>query len=137
MTEFTPVQSAIGGVLIGLAVAWLMIANGRTAGISGIVNRLLQPVDDAWPERLAFVVGLLVAPFIYLAAGGTIIQTVPDDFILLGVAGILVGFGTTLGNGCTSGHGVCGIASLSPRSAVATLVFMATGMATVFIVRHL
>ncbi len=137
MTEFTPVQSAIGGVLIGLAVAWLMIANGRTAGISGIVNRLLPPVDDAWPERLAFVVGLLVAPFIYLAAGGTIIQTVPDDFILLGVAGILVGFGTTLGNGCTSGHGVCGIASLSPRSAVATLVFMATGMATVFIVRHL
>ena len=137
MTEFTPVQSAIGGVLIGLAVAWLMIANGRTAGISGIVNRLLPPVDDAWPERLAFVAGLLVAPFIYLAAGGTIIQTVPDDFILLGVAGILVGFGTTLGNGCTSGHGVCGIASLSPRSAVATLVFMATGMATVFIVRHL
>lgn len=137
MTEFTPVQSAIGGVLVGLAVAWLMIANGRTAGISGIVNRLLPPVDDAWPERLAFVVGLLVAPFIYLAAGGTIIQTVPDDFILLGVAGILVGFGTTLGSGCTSGHGVCGIASLSPRSAVATLVFMATGMATVFIVRHL
>ena len=137
MTEFTPVQSAIGGVLIGLAVAWLMIANGRTAGISGIVNRLLPPVDDAWPERQAFVAGLLVAPFIYLAAGGTIIQTVPDDFILLGVAGILVGFGTTLGNGCTSGHGVCGIASLSPRSAVATLVFMATGMATVFIVRHL
>ena len=137
MTEFTPVESAIGGVLVGLAVAWLMIANGRTAGISGIVNRLLPPVDDAWPERLAFVAGLLVAPFIYLAAGGTIIQTVPDDFILLGVAGILVGFGTTLGNGCTSGHGVCGIASLSPRSAVATLVFMATGMATVFIVRHL
>lgn len=137
MTEFTPWTSALGGALIGLAAVWLMLANGRVAGISGIVNRLMPPFSDtAWRERLAFVVGLVAAPYLYLSVGGSIVQTVPENFILLGVAGVLVGFGSTIGNGCTSGHGVCGLASLSWRSAVATVTFMLTGMATVFLVRH-
>lgn len=137
MTEFTPLMSALGGALIGLAAVWLMLANGRVAGISTIVNRLLPPYGDTvWREQLAFVVGLLAAPHLVIAAGGSIVQTVPDDFALLGIAGILVGFGTTIGNGCTSGHGVCGLASLSPRSAVATAMFMLAGVATVFLVRH-
>lgn len=137
MTEFTPWVSAAGGALIGLAAAWLMLAHGRIAGVSGIINRLLPPFSDtSWLERLAFVGGLVIAPSLFIAGGGSIVQTVPDDLILLLVSGVLVGFGSTIGNGCTSGHGVCGLASLSLRSAVATVVFMLAGMATVFLVRH-
>jgi uncharacterized membrane protein YedE/YeeE len=137
MTAFTPWESVAGGVLIGLAAVWLMLANGRIAGISGFVNRLLPPYSDAaWLERLAFVGGLLIAPLLFIAGGGSIVQTVPDNMILLLVAGVLVGFGTTIGNGCTSGHGVCGLALLSWRSVVATLVFMFSGMAVVFLTRH-
>jgi len=137
MTEFTPLASLAGGLLVGLAAVWLMTANGRIAGVSGIVSRLLPPDrDGAAAERLAFVGGLVVAPVIWMAAGGAIIQTVTDSAALLIVAGLLVGFGSTLGGGCTSGHGVCGLSRLSIRSLVATLVFMGTGMATVFVARH-
>lgn len=137
MTEFTPWSSAAGGALIGLAAVWLLAATGRIAGISGILNRLLPPYgDQLWMERLAFIVGLVVAPLLYISAGGSIVQTVSSNFALLVAAGLLVGFGSTIGNGCTSGHGVCGISRLSKRSLIATLVFMATGAVTVFFVRH-
>lgn len=137
MTEFTPLASLAGGLLIGLAAVWLMAANGRIAGVSGMLNRLLPPDrDGSAGERFAFVGGLVLAPVIWMAAGGAIIQTVTSSVPLLIVAGLLVGFGSTLGGGCTSGHGVCGLSRLSIRSLVATLVFMCTGMATVFVARH-
>ena len=137
-TAFTPVASLLGGVLIGLSATLLMAANGRIAGISGIVGRLLPPyADDGAAGRVAFVAGLVAVPLLALAATGTpVAQTVSDNLPLMIAAGLLVGFGSALGNGCTSGHGVCGLARLSRRSLVATLVFMATAMATVFLVRH-
>lgn len=137
MTEFTPVSALMGGALIGLAAVWFMLANGRIAGISGIVNRLLPPYGDRlWAERVAFVLGLVLAPTAYVAAGGSFVQTVPESGVVLVIAGLLVGFGTTIGSGCTSGHGVCGLPRLSRRSIVATAVFMAAGALTVFIARH-
>lgn len=138
MTEFTPYSAAVGGALIGLAAVWLMAANGRIAGIAGIVNRLLPPYqDDALLDRIAFTAGLAAGPLVYVLAGGSVVQTVPDDNVLLAVAGLLVGFGSTIGSGCTSGHGVCGLSRLSVRSMVATASFMASGVLTVFVVRHL
>ncbi|MEQ1753668.1 MAG: YeeE/YedE thiosulfate transporter family protein [Micropepsaceae bacterium] len=137
MTEFAPWDAAAGGALIGLAAVWLMAANGRIAGISGIVNRLLPPYTDALlPDRVAFVVGLVVAPTIVIAFGGSVVQTISDNPVLLVVAGLLVGFGSTIGNGCTSGHGICGLSRFSKRSLAATLVFMATGALTVYVMRH-
>ena len=137
MENFTPVASAAGGMLIGLAAALLWLGLGRIAGISGIVGGIL-PIrrrEAAW--RLAFLAGLLVAPLLLGAAVG---YSAPAPAIgsvdLLAVAGLLVGFGTRLGSGCTSGHGVCGIARLSPRSLIATVVFMGTAAVTVFLVRH-
>jgi uncharacterized membrane protein YedE/YeeE len=137
-TEFTPVASLIGGILIGVAAVMLMAINGRVAGISGILGRLLPPYQDADASgAAAFLLGLVAAPLIYAAAvGAPFAQTVSSDLGLMAIAGLLVGFGAALGGGCTSGHGVCGLARLSPRSLVATLVFMATGFATVFVVRH-
>ena len=138
MTEFTPWASALGGALIGLSAVWLMAANGRIAGVAGIVSQLLPPyTDDALAERIVFTVGLAVAPVLYVVAGGSVVQTVSDNLVLLTGAGVLVGFGTAVGGGCTSGHGVCGLARLSRRSLVATLTFMATGALTVFVMRHL
>ena len=137
MTEFTPWTSSAGGALIGIAAVWLLAASGRIAGISGILNRLLPPYSDQlWIERVAFVAGLMIAPFVFIALGGSVLQTVSANLLLLVVAGFLVGFGSTMGNGCTSGHGVCGVSRLSKRSIVATLVFMATGVLTVLMVRH-
>src|SRR6186997_1004438 len=117
MANFTPVSAAIGGALIGLAAVLLMLSTGRIAGISGILSGLLnlRGEDKAW--RIAFIAGLILAPVI---AG----------------AGLLVGFGTRLGGGCTSGHGICGIARLSPRSIAATVVFMATAVITVAVTHH-
>ena len=137
-TEFTPVASLIGGILIGVAAVMLMAINGRVAGISGILGRLLPPYRDADASgAAAFLLGLVAAPLIYAAvAGAPFAQMVSSDLGLMAIAGLLVGFGAALGGGCTSGHGVCGLARLSPRSLVATLVFMATGFATVFVVRH-
>jgi uncharacterized protein len=137
MENFTPVASAAGGMLIGLAAALLWLGLGRIAGISGIVGGIL-PIrrrEAAW--RLAFLAGLLAAPLLLgVAAGYSAPAPAIGSADLLAVAGLLVGFGTRLGSGCTSGHGVCGIARLSPRSLVATAVFMVTAAATVFLVRH-
>jgi len=138
MTEFTPVASFLGGVMIGLAAVLLMLAQGRIAGISTIAGRLLPPYSDSgFGARLAFVLGLIAAPLLIMAVTGAAIeQTVSSNALLMIVAGLLVGFGSVWGNGCTSGHGVCGLSRLSVRSFVATLVFMATGFITVFLVRH-
>ncbi|MBL8628096.1 MAG: YeeE/YedE family protein [Rhodospirillaceae bacterium] len=139
--SFTPVLSLFGGILIGAAAVMLMALNGRIAGISGIVSGLLPPQSDrtglAW--RLAFVVGLVSAPLLQMVIAGFERGHIHQvaSLPILGVAGLLVGFGTVLGNGCTSGHGVCGIARASRRSFVAVLVFMASAMTTVFIVRHI
>jgi hypothetical protein len=139
MTEFTPIAGLIGGALIGLAAVLLMYLNGRVAGISGIAAGLLKwpPVED-WAWRAAFVVGLVGAPFL-LAGGGWVRPQLefPAGTSTLIVAGLLVGFGSAFGSGCTSGHGVCGIARLSKRSLLATAVFMAAGIATVFVMRYL
>ena len=137
MEHFTPVSAAIGGVLIGLSVALLWLGNGRVAGISGIVGGLWTPStgDNAW--RIVFIVGLIAAPLLYRAGGGALPPiVVPLPWPLIIAAGLLVGFGTRLGGGCTSGHGVCGLARLSPRSLVATAVFMATAVVTSFLLRH-
>jgi uncharacterized membrane protein YedE/YeeE len=138
MTEFTPFSASLGGALIGLSALILFLLDGRIAGISGILGNLLalRQGEIAW--RLAFLVGLIAAPALYAAAGGPLPPlTVTSSIPLLLIGGFLVGFGTRLGNGCTSGHGVCGIARLSPRSIAATLVFMAAATVTVFIMRHL
>ena len=135
-TEFTPISALLGGGLIGLAAVWLMVANGRIAGVSGIAGALIGPQggDRLW--RLAFITGLVVAPLIHLAAGRAIEVTIPTSTPMLIIAGLLVGVGTQLGSGCTSGHGVCGISRFSMRGVVATLTFMLTGAIAVFIIRH-
>ncbi|RUM96109.1 YeeE/YedE family protein [Pseudaminobacter arsenicus] len=139
MTEFTPVASLIGGALIGLSAVLLMALEGRIAGISGIAARLLPPYHKGGVlSRLGFVLGLVLAPLLdALVSGAPVVQTVSSNLPLMLIAGLLVGFGSVYGSGCTSGHGVCGLARLSPRSLVATLVFMAVAIATVFVVRHL
>ncbi len=134
---FTPWPALAGGVLIGLAAAMLLLFNGRIAGISGVLGGLLRPRrgDVGW--RAAFVLGLLGAPLVYaLVASLPAVQIDAGNGTLI-VAGLLVGVGTRYGSGCTSGHGVCGLSRLSPRSHVATLVFMGAGFATVFALRHL
>jgi len=138
VTEFTPFASTLGGALIGVSAVLMMALNGRIAGISGIVGRLLPPHADTDPFGAAcFVLGLVVAPLVYAAvAGAPFSQTISGNAALMAAAGVLVGFGVALGSGCTSGHGVCGFARLSPRSFVATAMFMATGFATVFVMRH-
>lgn len=138
MTEFTPLASLIGGMMIGLSAVLLMLWEGRIAGISGISSRLLPPYrDGAFFSRFGFVIGLVAAPFAMMALTGSAIQqTVSSNIQLMVAAGLLVGFGTVWGNGCTSGHGVCGLSRLSPRSLVATVMFMATAFVTVFLVRH-
>lgn len=136
-TEFTPIASTIGGVLIGLSAVVLMLFHGRVAGISGIIGRLLPPHAGAEPmHAAAFLVGLIAAPLVYAAAGGVIAQTVSANAALMVGGGLLVGFGAAFGGGCTSGHGVCGIARLSPRSLIATATFMVAGLLTVFVARH-
>ena len=139
VTPFTPVESAIGGALIGVAAILLMLFLGRVAGISGVVGRLLPPYKEPGiAGAAAFVAGLIAAPAVYTAATGLPVhQTVSGNLPVLAGAGLLVGFGAILGSGCTSGHGVCGLSRLSVRSLVATATFMATAFATVFIVRHL
>jgi len=138
MEHFTPVSASIGGVLIGLSATMLWLANGRIAGISGIVGGLwtARTGDVAW--RIAFAIGLIAAPVLYGMAGGELPHlTISVPWPLIMIGGLLVGFGTRLGGGCTSGHGVCGIARFSRRSLVATGLFMATAIVTSFILRHL
>ena len=136
-SAFTPWPATVGGVVPGAAVALLVLANGRVAGISGIVGGLLQPRagDIGW--RLAFVAGLLISPLAYSAFAGTPAITIDASYPIMMLSGIVVGVGVRYGGGCTSGHGVCGISRLSPRSIVATVSFIATGFATVYVLRHL
>jgi uncharacterized membrane protein YedE/YeeE len=136
-THFTPWASLAGGILIGIAAAIFILFNGRIAGISGILGGLLHPVRNDILWRVAFLAGLVVAPLLYHLARPLPATVVDADAGMLIAAGLLVGIGTRYGAGCTSGHGVCGIARLSPRSLVATACFMAAGFVTVFIVRHL
>ena len=135
--HFTPLASLAGGVLIGVAAAMFLLLNGRIAGISGILGGLLRPTraDAGW--RVAFVAGLVFAPALYSLFARLPVPTIEAGYPLLLLAGALVGAGTRYGSGCTSGHGVCGISRLSPRSMAATLAFMAAGFAVVFIARHL
>lgn len=135
--HFTPYSSLIGGLLIGLAAAVLILANGRIAGISGIVGGLLNPSPGDMRWRIAFISGLIAAPILYSLFTALPQSGIDTNWLLLIVAGLLVGFGSRYGSGCTSGHGVCGISRLSPRSIVATLTFMGFGFATVYVVRHL
>ena len=137
LNHFTPLSALIGGLLIGTAATLFVLFNGRIAGISGIVGGLLRPLagDVAW--RIAFVLGLLMAPLLYRLIAPLPNLQIDAGYPLLIVAGMLVGIGTRYGAGCTSGHGVCGLSRLSPRSGVATVVFMSAGFVTVFVVRHL
>lgn len=139
MTDFTPFASLIGGMMIGLSAVLLMLWEGRIAGISGIVGRLLPPYrDTAFLSRLGFVAGLVAAPLAMVAATGAWVEhTVSGNLPLMLLAGLLVGFGAVWGGGCTSGHGVCGLSRLSKRSFVATGVFMTTAVVTAFIIRHI
>ena len=137
MSGFTPLSATLGGVLIGLSASLLLWTNGRIAGISGIVAGAVVPsaVDKAW--RVLFFLGLLTgtAGWFLLVENGCGVRSA--DPWLLWPAGFLVGVGTRMGSGCTSGHGVCGIARLSPRSLIATLIFFSFGLLTVFVIRHL
>ena len=134
--NFTPWSAAIGGVLIGLAAAILLIFNGRIAGISGILAGILKPAkgDTAW--KVAFILGIMVSPLLF-----TLFVYIPEVVITTGtplliVAGLLVGFGTRLGGGCTSGHGICGMARFFRRSIVAVVIFMLVAFATVAVINH-
>lgn len=136
-THFTPLSSLSGGLLIGLAAAVLVLFSGRIAGISGIIGGLLRPKQGDLAWRSAFLIGLLAAPWLYQTVAPLPEVRIDTGSGMLVIAGLLVGIGTRYGSGCTSGHGVCGISRLSPRSLVATAAFMLTGFVTVFIVRHL
>ena len=136
MTDFTPIQSLIGGMMIGLSAVLLMALHGRVAGMTGILTGIIPPAAPDWPWRAAFLAGAIVAPVIYLAAGGAIPFEVPVSTAALVIGGLLVGIGVHFGNGCPSGHGICGLARLSPRSLAAVLTFMLTAFVTVFVVRH-
>ncbi len=137
ITEFTPISALAGGVMIGLSAVLLLLASGRIAGISGILGGVLAPRqgDIAW--RILFIVGMLAGPLLYgLIAGGQPPVAITNSLPLLVVAGLIVGFGTRLGSGCTSGHGVCGLARFSPRSLAATGIFFVVAVVTVFVARH-
>lgn len=136
VTEFTPLQSLIGGSLIGLSAVLLMAFHGRIAGMTAIVGGVLPPFSSDWQWRAAFLAGAIVSPLIYLAFGGEIDFNVPPSTAMLIAGGLVVGVGVTYGSGCTSGHGVCGMARVSPRSITATAVFMAATFASVYVVRH-
>jgi len=137
MANFTPISAAVGGALIGFSAILLMLLNGRIAGVTGIFSGLIDPLgtDRAW--RATFVAGLIAAPLSAALLGYTIpIPHLPTSLVTIAAAGLLVGFGTRLSNGCTSGHGICGIARLSPRSITATVIFMAAAIVVVAVTRH-
>jgi uncharacterized protein len=139
MTEFTPFASMIGGAMIGASAVLLMATHGRIAGISGIAVRMFPPyLDKDAAGRFMFILGLVAAPLLYATlSGGWAPMTIAGSSTLLVAAGLLVGFGSIWGSGCTSGHGICGLSRLSFRSLVAVATFMATAIITVFILRHL
>jgi len=134
---FTPWSALAGGILIGVASIIMALFNGRIAGISGILGGLLSkpaPGDSGW--RLAFLAGMILTPLVWMQLGELPAIQIDADYPLLIGAGLLVGISTRYGSGCTSGHGVCGVARLSPRSLIATVAFMGTGFITVYVVRH-
>lgn len=137
MENFTPYTALAGGMVIGLSATVMLLFNGRITGISGMLSELLAPQPGEWLWRLAFLLGMMAGAFLFVFAfpASFIPRTgFPLGFLVVG--GFLVGFGTRMGSGCTSGHGICGIARLSPRSMVATVVFMISGGVTVFVIRH-
>jgi uncharacterized membrane protein YedE/YeeE len=137
MHNLTPLSGLFGGALIGLAATMLMMLTGRLAGVAGILGGLLQakPADAPW--RIAFIAGLIAAPLVAALAGAPLPRpAMTSSLVLLSAGGLLVGFGSRMGNGCTSGHGVCGFARFSARSIAATIIFMIAAVATVAIVRH-
>lgn len=136
-TAFTPWTALAGGLMIGLAASAMWLLLGRIAGISGILGGVLKPESGELGWRLAFLAGLLVSPWLYTLVAGPAPLEVNASTPVLIIAGLLVGYGTRLGSGCTSGHGVCGLSRLSPRSLVATLLFMGAGFTTVYVTRHL
>ena len=135
--NFTPWAALAGGALIGVASSLFILLNGRIAGITGIVGGLFRPIvhDAGW--RIAFIIGLIIAPLLWQLFGPLPDIKIEASYSLLAAAGLVVGIGARYGSGCTSGHGVCGISRLSPRSIIATLAFMGTGFLTVYIMRHL
>lgn len=138
MENFTPYTAFSGGILIGLSVTIMLLFNGRITGVSGIIAELLTPKVGEWLWRLVFLIGMISGStlFVYLFPETFTPRTgFPTSLLVIG--GLLVGFGTKLGSGCTSGHGICGIAQLSPRSIIATVIFMFFGAVTVFIIRHI
>ncbi len=135
--HFTPWASLSGGILLGLASALFILVNGRILGISGVLGGLLLPKDGDSAWRLSFLLGMLAAPLLYTLAVGPVEARIDAGWATVVVAGLLVGAGTRYGSGCTSGHGVCGLSRLSPRSLVATLSFMGAGFVTVYVARHL
>ena len=136
-TSFTPGPALAGGILLGIAAALYVLINGRILGISGILGGLIGPKKSDWLWRASFVFGLLTAPlwgkYVFQMSTTAVIDA---DYITLIVAGLLVGFGARYGSGCTSGHGICGLSRLSPRSLLATLTFMGCGFLVVYLVRH-
>ena len=136
MTEFTPWQSLFGGALIGFSAVLLMALHGRIAGMTGILSGVIPPLAGDWPWRAVFLAGAVISPLIYLAAGGEIAFSIPIGIPAIVLGGLLVGIGVHFGNGCPSGHGICGIARLSARSIVAVITFMITAFITVFVIRH-
>lgn len=134
--NFTPWTSLAGGALIGLSAGVFVMANGRIAGISGLLGSLLQADREGWSEKVLFLLGLLAAPLLWGLFAVLPEIEVTAEWPALIIAGLLVGVGTRYGSGCTSGHGVCGISRLSPRSIVATVCFMTAGFATVYVIRH-
>ena len=136
--SFTPIPSLLGGMILGIAAALYVLLHGRILGISGIISGLLHPTltDSAW--RLSLVFGLISAPFLVALFFGIIpVIEIDASWLVIVIAGLLVGFGAQYGSGCTSGHGICGLSRLSPRSLVATLAFMCAGFVMVFVIRHL
>jgi uncharacterized protein len=136
ITDFTPFASLFGGIMIGLSAVILMAFNGRIAGMTAMLGGVLAPNSPDSPWRLAFLAGAIAAPMIATLLGAEFSFASPTTGALLALGGVIVGVGVTYGSGCTSGHGVCGLARLSPRSLVATLTFMATTFATVTLIRH-
>ena len=138
MENFTPVSAIIGGILIGLAVTLLLLFNGRMAGVSGIMNGIFYSPKTEMQWRTVFLSGLMIGAFLFqkISSPDLVILRTGYPLWLLATGGFLVGIGTRLGSGCTSGHGICGIANLAMRSIVATLIFMTSGIITVYVIRH-